>query len=123
VELALERLCRDFPEDASRYLELTKHETGWRGKNIRIQWLRISAEQGDRSLLSDLVSYTSPAQEFETRINAFAALKRLGFINEPTAAHAREASTHWNYKLAAAAKEYLDYFAVQDQYKDFIYEK
>ncbi|MFH1160352.1 MAG: M1 family metallopeptidase, partial [bacterium] len=51
VELALDRMCHDFSADAGRYLELTKHETGWRGKNIRMKWLLISIENGKQDLL------------------------------------------------------------------------
>ena len=122
VELALNRLCRDFPDAASRYLELTKDETGWRGKNIRMRWLQLSIEDWKLDFLPELISYTAPDQEFETRMNAFSTLMSLGYIDETIAQHAIQASNHWNRKLASAAGEYLNYFSKQEEYNELIHE-
>jgi len=122
IELALEALCRDFPVDTEEYLEQTSHETGWRGKNIRIKWLEIAIEHRKLNYLKELISYSAMNQEFESRMNAFTTLKRLGYIDETTAFNAKEASRHWNYKLAGAAKEYLNYFNQIDDYKRLINE-
>lgn len=120
VELALDRLCRDFPVNIEEYLEQTSDETGWRGKNIRMKWLQISIAHWKLDYLQELISYTAKNQDFETRMNAFNALKQLGYIDEPTAVNAKEASRHWNIKLAGVAQSYLKYFAEIDEYKELI---
>jgi len=118
VELALDKLSRQFPEDVSGYLDLTASETGWRGKNIRMKWLQISIEHWKLERLQELISYTAPNQDFETRMNAFNTLKQLGYIDETIAANAKEASRHWNNKLAGVAQAFLAFFAQIDEYKE-----
>jgi aminopeptidase N len=109
-ELALQNLCQSFPENTDKYLDLTKTLTGWRGLNIRMKWLEIAITEGKTDFLPELISYSGPKYEFETRINAFTVLKRLRYINDVTLANAKAASQHWNGKLKDAAKDYLTYF-------------
>ncbi len=109
-ELALQNLCQSFPENTDKYLEITKNLTGWRGLNIRMRWLEIAIAKGKLEFLPELIAYSGPQYEFETRINAFTVLKRLRYINEVTLANAKAASQHWNGKLKDAAKDYLTYF-------------
>jgi aminopeptidase N len=109
-ELALQNLCQSFPENTDKYLDLTKTMTGWRGLNIRMKWLEIAITEGKTDFLPELISYSGPKYEFETRINAFTVLKRLRYINEITLTNAKSASQHWNGKLKDAAKDYLTYF-------------
>jgi len=109
-ELALQNLCQSFPENTDQYLEMTKNLTGWRGLNIRMKWLEIAIGKGKAEFLPELVKYSGPEFEFETRMNAFAVMKRLRYIDEVVLANAKSASQHWNGKLSGAAKEYLTYF-------------
>ncbi len=109
-ELALQNLCQSFPENTDKYLEMTKDLEGWRGLNIRMKWLEIAIEKGKTEFLPELINYTEPRFEFETRINAFTVLKRLRYANEATLTNAKAASQHWNGKLRDAAKDYLTYF-------------
>jgi aminopeptidase N len=109
-ELALQNLCQSFPENTDKYLDLTKTLTGWRGLNIRMKWLEIAIAEGKTEFLTELIDYSGPQYEFETRINAFTVLKRLRYINDVTLANAKAASQHWNGKLKDAAKDYLTYF-------------
>jgi aminopeptidase N len=109
-ELALQNLCQSFPENTDKYLEMTKDLTGWRGLNIRMKWLEIAIAKGKTGFLPELIRYSEPSFEFETRINAFYVLKKLRYIDETTLANAQAASRHWNGKLRDAAKDYLTYF-------------
>ena len=109
-DLALQNLCQSFPENTQKYLEMTKPFTGWRGMNIRMRWLEIAINSGKKEFLPELISYTGPQFEFETRVNAFMVLKRLRYIDDVVLANAKSASQHWNGKLKDAAKEYLAYF-------------
>jgi aminopeptidase N len=117
VELALVNLCNSFPGDCKRYLELTKNETGWRGRNIRIKWLEISINKGNSKALNELKAYTGESYEFETRINSINALKRLNILDELVINNMIQGLTHWNYKIRTAELENLKYFYAQDKYK------
>lgn len=108
VELSLELLCISFPDRIPGYLEETRDMEGWRGKNIRMKWLEIAIMTGQEDYLEELKNYCTPRYEFETRINAFLLLKRIGYRDDLTMRYAREAEKHWNRKLSGAAREYLN---------------
>jgi aminopeptidase N len=112
IEIALERLSGSFSSETDHYLELTKDMEGWRGKNIRIRWLEIAIHSGKHEFLKELIPYTGPKFEFETRMNSLSALQRLGYMDPITAENARTASRHWNNKLAAVGLDYLKFFKV-----------
>ncbi|MCX6247119.1 MAG: M1 family metallopeptidase [Bacteroidetes bacterium] len=109
-ELALQNLCMSFPEKTITYLEITKELTGWRGLNIRMKWLEIAIGNGKNEFLPELITYSGPGFEFETRMNALLVMKRLRYIDDTVLANARSASQHWNNKLRDVGKEYLNYF-------------
>lgn len=120
IELALSNLCNSFPGECKKYLNITKNETGWRGRNIRIKWLEISINNGNNRVLDELKKYTGESFEFETRINSMNALKRLNILDEVVIKNMLQGLTHWNYKIKAAASETLKYFYTQDKYKALI---
>lgn len=120
VELSLRLLSRSFPKDIPRYLEITGHETGWRGMNIRMAWLEIAIMNGQREYLVELSDYASPAYEFETRINAFNLLKKLNYLDEKRALYLFEGYVYWNYKVSNAAKETILYFSQQNKYLEMM---
>lgn len=124
VELALTNLCNSFPENTGRYLGQTAHETGWRGKNIRIKWLEIAInyEASSRSFdyLKELISYSGVSFEFETRMNAIKALQSLNYLDEDVAENLLEAVQYWNFKLSDVAKTALKYYFQQTRYKKML---
>jgi len=120
VELALANLCSSFPSECKKYLAITRNEVGWRGKNIRIKWLEISVNNGNLKVLNELKSYTGESFEFETRINAINALKRLNILDEFVVNNMLQGLTHWNYKIKVAEADNLRYFYAQDKYKVLI---
>ncbi|MEI6681737.1 MAG: M1 family metallopeptidase [Bacteroidota bacterium] len=107
VELALGSLCLSFPRQTEHYLDLAKGFDGWRGKNIRMKWLELAINSGKKEFLPELVGYTGPGYEFETRMNAFALLKKLNYTDTVTRRNAEDASKHWNNKLSSVAADYL----------------
>jgi aminopeptidase N len=121
VELALDNLCASFPENAKDYLELTGGENGWRGRNIRMKWLEIAISRGDKTYLEELVDYSSPRYEFETRMNAFIALKRLNYLNTDAAMNLFWGYLYWNYKVSGEAAKVLKYFSQQLNHRALLY--
>jgi len=120
VEKALDLLSRSFPHDIPRYLEATKNETGWRGRNIRMKWLEIAIQAEQREYLREITEYAGPRYEFETRINAFNLLKRINYLDDKAAANLIDGYLYWNYKVSNAAKEVLVYFYQQNRYQFII---
>jgi hypothetical protein len=116
IELALNGLCTSFPESAHYYLQQTADMEGWRGKNIRMKWLEMAMlYHPDTTLkkacLTELIGYSGPVWEFETRMNALNLLKKIRYADETTLTNGRSAADHWNNKLSAVGKEYLKIMA------------
>jgi aminopeptidase N len=120
LALALENLCNPFPENCPDYLERTRNETGWRGLNIRIKWLELSINNGFENNLQELINYSGPSYEFETRINAMDALKRLNQMNPEIAQNMLDGLLHWNYKIRNAARDNLLDFKKQTHWAELI---
>lgn len=120
VEKTLEVLCRSFPQDITRYLEATKNETGWRGRNIRMKWLEIAMQAEQREYTREITDYAGPQYEFETRINAFNLLRELNYLDKRGAAFLVDGCLYWNYKVSNAAKDVLGYFYQQNRYKTLV---
>ena len=78
-------------------------------------WLELSILGGKYEYLKELIPYSGPAYEFETRMNAFSVLQKLNYKDPVTIANAMSAAKHWNFKLAASAKTYLDFFKIELQ--------
>jgi aminopeptidase N len=115
VELALQNLCPSFPEDRNTYLDATKTETGWRGRNIRVKWLEIAIENGQNEYLKELIGYTGKSYEFETRQNALNALRRLDYLDQESAGNLLDSYLYWNFKLSNTAKEVLSFFMQENK--------
>ena len=115
IQFALERLCGSFPDNKERYLDLTKDLEGWRGRNIRMAWLEIAIRSGKYEYLKELIPYSGPEYEFETRMNAFSAMQKLNYTDPVVTDYAKAAAKHWNSKLANAAKAYLAFFKIEQR--------
>ncbi len=94
---------------------MTKEMEGWRGRNIRMAWLEIAIRGGKYEYLKELIPYSGPGYEFETRMNAFSVMQKLNYNDPVTTANAMAAAKHWNFKLANAAKAYLSYFKIEQK--------
>ena len=121
-ELALQNLCQFFPAETDLFLTLTKDSYGWRGMNIRMKWLEIAIGAGKKEFIPELVSYTGPGYEFETRMNSLNVLKKLNYADAVVIKNALTAYLHWNGKLSGAGKDYLSYFSQQDLVRPMIRE-
>lgn len=120
IELALENLCKSFPNDTERYLEITNDEVGWRGLNIRMKWLEIAIGSGKLEFINELFEYTSPSYEFETRINSINLLVKIDLLNELTAKNILEACTHWNGKIRSASIDAIRFFMKENSSKKLL---
>ena len=117
VALALDKLSSEFPQHASRYLNLTDHVHGV-GNEVKVKWLEVRGRGGDEASVKDLVALASPSYEFRTRANALEALKRLNHLEPDVLPHLFDALTHFNNRLRAPAASVAAYFAQQTAYSD-----
>lgn len=116
VVAALRKLTELYPEKTSYFLQLTAHEEGFPGRNIRIEWLRMAIAAGDTTFLAELIDYAGRSFDFTTRINAINALASLDYLDEPFAAQLLDAYVHWNFRLQPVAESVIiDY--MQDSLK------
>jgi len=111
----LERLCRRFPDNAARYLDLTKEVAGV-GNQVKIKWLEIEAGLGGKSSCESIVTYASSSYEFRTRVNALNALKRLNYVDDALLPHLFDALVHPNARLRGPATDFAGYLFQQSAY-------
>ncbi len=105
IILAMNALCKINPDEAGRYLRMTKNERGFPGLNVRIVWLELAVRNGDAKCKKELVQYATRSYDFRTRINALEAIMRLNFYNPEVANAIQDAVNHWNFKLRAAGQK------------------
>lgn len=120
VEKALENLCASFSGNTQQYLDATKDETGWRGRNIRIKWLETAIMSGQDQFLDELADYATEDYEFETRQNALNAFQRLNHCDHTLAFNLLKACVYWNFRLSGTAHENLKYFYKQNRLRAVI---
>ncbi|WP_452232108.1 M1 family metallopeptidase [Lacinutrix sp. MEBiC02595] len=114
AEAALYNLWTNFPEERNRYLDKTKNVLGLPNKNVRLLWLTLSLVTPDYDValkearLKELIAYTSPAYNFEIRMQAFSFLENLKIINSDILKHYKEAEQHHNWRLKKFARAFAE---------------
>lgn len=119
---ALERLYNEVPaSEMPAYLNQVKDLYGM-GNAFRIKWLEISILSGynKTDAQNELVEYLSARYEFRTRGNAFEAIKRLNYLTPTAVFHIKNATQSLNSRLANPAKQLLNHFEGQTEYKQMI---
>ncbi len=118
IQIALEYLCANDTANIATYLGATKDYKSI-GLKLHIKWLELELNRAPNTVfyLNELIDYTSPSYEFQTRRNAAEALKRLNICNVAIAANLTEAATSFNTRLSGPVKEVIKYFAQQSNYK------
>jgi aminopeptidase N len=123
VANALEKLSFQFPDNAARYLDMTKGVNGTSGSNVLIKWLEVKARtSGDAESFNRLVALTNQSYEFRTRVNAAQALKRLDFFHVDLMKNLVEAGFSANTRLAGPCNDALLYFYNQNKYRKTIFD-
>ncbi len=120
IELALENLSYCFPNEYKKYCNQIDTLVGWRGRNIQIKKLEIQGLNGEKKAITELIEFSSPSYDFETRINAFSSLMKLNILNEQIAINLFKANLYWHYKLSNKATEVIKYFKIQTKYKKIL---
>ena len=114
IETALYNLWTNFPKERTVYLDKTKHVVGLPNKNVRLLWLALSLVTPDYAVgekkahLTELIKYTSPAYNYEIRMQAFSFLESLEIRNEEIVNHYTQATQHHNWRLKKFAKAFFE---------------
>ncbi|MCR9226563.1 MAG: M1 family metallopeptidase [Flavobacteriaceae bacterium] len=109
METALYRLWTDFPENRSKYLNITDKITGFPNKNIRLLWLTLALvtpeynPDSKATYFDELSGYTGSEHHFETRLIAFQYLKSIGGFTDTVLKNLVESCSHhvWHFKKSA----------------------
>lgn len=122
ISSILEKLCYQFPENTSKYLDVTKNTEGTNGQNVKTKWLEIaiSANIDAKKHLDQLIALTSNSYEFITRGNAMAALRKINYFDEVVLKNCMDAALSNNGRLSSPAAETIKYFNAQNNYKKLI---
>ncbi|HRG59016.1 MAG TPA: M1 family metallopeptidase [Bacteroidia bacterium] len=121
IASSLEKLCIDFPDDASKYLETTKGIIGVRARNVELKWIEMNlAQKGSQDLFNKLVNYTSNSYEFQTRTAAMTILKKFNYFDAYLMENCFDAMFNPNSRLANPAADILKYFKAQYTYRFMI---
>lgn len=119
AERVLRDLCESFPERASEYLDMTKHDVGFHFSS-RINWLTVKASLGDTAALRELTSFAGPKYEFRARRSAFTALKRLNHCDADVIRHLCDALLNANENLSGPVQSVANYFYEQTAFQKAI---
>lgn len=104
VEDALRKLADQYPNNAQKYLDLTKDDKGV-GNKVHIAWLEIAVALDPDKYMPELVEHASGSYEFITRTYAFKALTKFNHLDEKTLSYMIDAAFNPNRRLAGPAKE------------------
>jgi aminopeptidase N len=119
VLASLEKLCKQYPLEAGKFLDATKHVYGMNNV-VNIKWHELAASnliQPEQST-NELVNYASNAWEFRTRNNAFTSLKKLGYCDAKLVVNLFDAVLSTNARLAGPAAQLAEFLAQQTVYKN-----
>lgn len=126
IEAALYNLCDNFPEDKLKYLEKTKGIVGFNNKSIRMLWIALVLntpgyeDKNKQVYFNELVAYTSPKYDFESRETAFSYLNAMQIYNETIISNLIDATKHHNWRFKEYSKSLLDYLKRDEKYKILI---
>lgn len=110
--LELLALVKDHRLDSLR--EITAHLRGNRGESYRIIWLEVAVQNNlpDHELaLRELVDRCGPAWDFLTRVAAWQALYRLGYLDAEMLDVLPHILTHANTRLSGPVRQVIRDFA------------
>lgn len=115
IEKALLKLCKDYPQNCDKYLEITKNDHG-KSENIRISWLKLSFNKND-AFKNELVDYTSQSFEFRTRIKAIQTLQELEYFDNNVMINLIEGYFSFNRVLSNISKNAVLNYSADNELK------
>ncbi len=109
-EMALYYLWENFPEFRVNYLEQSQDWIGFNDYNLRTLWLSLAIATPDfvadkKTLINELIDYSSPNYEATTRQNALEKLVAFGLVNEAVLRNLVNATTHHMWQFSKYGRD------------------
>ncbi len=122
-EIALNVLCKRFPERQPEFLEKSKNWIGFNDKNLRILWLTLAYQsknyEQDRKadFYSELLQYASPRYESTVRQNALANLIYIGKADPIVWQNLVNATLHHKWQFVKFGKDNIRKLLKKEGYR------
>jgi aminopeptidase N len=122
-EVALNVLCRNFPERKTEFLDIAKEWVGFNDKNLRILWLTLAyTAEGYLTLEKDamyneLLDYASPKYESSIRQNALANLLYIGKEDPVVLQILVNATSHHKWQFAKFGRDSIRKLVKKESYR------
>lgn len=123
-EIALNILCRNFPERQAEFLEIGKDWIGFNDKNLRILWLTLAYKAKDYMVsdkgkfYTELEGYASSEYESTVRQNALANLLYLGKSDPVVLRNLVNASLHHKWQFVKFGKDNIRKLLKKEGYRE-----
>jgi len=122
-EVALNVLCRNFPERQAEFLDIADSWSGFNDKNLRILWLTLAYKaEGYRTAekekyYSELQAYAGTEYESTVRINALANLLYLGKPDPVVLLNLVNATSHHKWQFAKFGRDSIRKLLKKEGYR------
>ncbi|MNJ95021.1 Aminopeptidase N [compost metagenome] len=123
-EIALNILCRNFPERQVEFLDIGKDWIGFNDKNLRILWLTLAYKAKDYmisdkgKLYTELEGYASSGYESAVRQNALANLLYLGKSDPVVLRNLVNATLHHKWQFVKFGKDNIRKLLKKEGYRE-----
>ena len=122
-EIVLQKVWSKFPEDRSRYLDLSKDWMGNNDKNLRIIWLTLALgtkdyeKENKKSFYNELLDYASIQYDGSVRQNALEILLQINPSDEKVLTYLVNATTHHRWQFVKFAKDNIRKLIKKPEFK------
>lgn len=110
VNLAIDVLCEQYPDNANDYLKRSEGVIG-NAREVELSWLKVAYKFEPIESQEKIIDYASQSFEFRTRINAANKAQDMGLFNEDLAINLLNGVLSLNRRLAGpfkrVTKEYM----------------
>ena len=122
-EVALNTLCKEFPNDQEKYLSLSKNWIGFNNKNLRTTWLSLALKtpsfepENQLDYSSELLNYCSTNYDSAVRQKALEALLIVLPENEKILVSLVNATTHHKWQFVKFGKDTIRILIKEEKYR------
>lgn len=122
-EIAINVLCRNFPDRQDEFLDAGKDWVGFNDKNLRILWLTLAYkakgyhDTEKESFYEELQSYAAPGYESTVRLNALANLLYLGKQDPVVLQNLVNATLHHKWQFVKFGKDNIRKLLKKEGYR------
>lgn len=113
VEIALKKLCAEYPDNIQEYLNRTRSLDG-QSYSLKLAWLNIAYDKNEK-LAGGLVDYSSESFDFRTRIKAIEIIQSKNYFDQNYMKNLVTAYLSFNRRLSGTADKQLRILLVKKE--------